>query len=172
MNDYVNKQNCQIWSAEFSSDSWFTASTTNYCFAQILDWRSDWVKFFENAAGNARTSNGVRYHNVRLNLTDGYGRLVVPGKRRNLSHNALYTECQQELTTKIGRYDVVPLRSLGFCEITRLSQQTNNNSWAGGRDSASTKLSHNYAKILYFIKRTRVCQQSRGGHLKDVVFYA
>ena len=118
----------------------------------------------------------------------GYGRHVVSAGRRNLSRCAWnnwvvvrkfswpchLTQWRSELATKVVRFDTVWLLSLGVCEISCMCQQTT--TIPELKVEIRCIIGENELQlcgnvIKRFVIRARVCQQSHGGHLSDIVFH-
>jgi hypothetical protein len=84
------------------------------------------------------------------------------------------TQWRSELATEVVRFDTVRLLSVGVCEMSCLCQQTTKipefkEEIRRVIGEIEPQLWGNVIENL--VKRARVCQQSRGGHLLDIVFH-
>ena len=166
----------------------------SHCLVWILGWRSDWAVLFWKWGRKCSNSewHTVLQHDNGVSVTSigwyGYGRHVVSAGRRNLSRCAWnnwvvvrkfswpchLTQWRSELATKVVRFDTVWLLSLGVCEISCMCQQTTTIPELKVQirrvsGEIEPQLCGNVIESL--VKRTRVCHQSRGGHLSDIVFH-
>jgi len=196
LNGYVNKQNCRIWGTENPQ----VIQQLSMHPPRVTVWCGFWVGgvigpyFFENAAGNAVTVNGVRYRDMITNfLWEELNGIDLEDIFFQQDGATCHTadETMQLLQTKFhGRVisrrgdvnwpprscDLTPLDfSLwGFLKgkvyandpqtIPELKEEIRRTI-----NEISPQLCQNV--IENFVKRMNVCKQSRGGHLSDIVFH-
>jgi hypothetical protein len=161
---------------------------------RILGWWSDWAYFLKNEAVNAVTVNGVRYRNMITELLwpqlDGMDVVNMSFQQDSAtSHTACETtELLQEkfpgrVISRNGdqnwpprSYDLTPCDFIfgGFVKsrVYTNKSQTIPELKAEIRRVIGETEPQLYGNVMEsFVKRARVCQQSHGGHLSDIVFH-
>lgn len=196
LNGYVNKQNCRIWGAEnprvILEKPMHPPRVTVWCA-----FRADGVigpYFFQNAAGNALTVNGVRYREMlteflwpeldRIDVDDMFFQQDGATCHTALETMALLrTRFPHRVISRFGDQHWPP-RS---CDLTPMDYFL----WGYLKDKVYEnkpqtieRLKEEIQRVIAeitpqvcekviqnFMKRMTVCQRSRGGHLPDVVFH-
>lgn len=196
LSGYVNKQNCRIWGAEnphvIQEQPMHPRRVTVWCGL----WAGGVIGpyFFENAAGNVVTVNGVRYRNMITNFLwpelhdmdlenmwfQQDGATCHTG---NETIDLLREKFPGRVISRRGDIDWPP-RS---CDLTPLDYFL----WGYVKgkvyaDDPQTidQLKDNIRRVIgdiepqlcdnvmeNFTKRMVACQKSRGGHLPDIVFH-
>ena len=162
---------------------------------RILGWRSDWPYFFETEAGNAVTVKGVRYRNMiteflwpQLDGMDMEDMLFQKGGA-TCHTTRKTTELLREnffgrIISRNGDQNWPP-RSCDLTPCDFLLWEFVKSRVCANKPQTIPELKVEIQRVIgkiepqlcrnvieSFVKRSRVCQQSRGGHVLDIVFHS